>query len=191
MQLTGTIVNNERAGTWTQVSDTKYNASQSFLFTAQLSFFTNDFHNESALRGAFEMQFYLFDEDTEVTVGAGLLPFTVTPALAKFSLKVTDWPWDGKEDRGLEVRMDIAPNFNDSVRFNNTPQAGLTTFRLLGQHVNPKAVTQLRLVDAVELDGVVVPQDGVQFMIDRQQLIMRFGHFSSSLLYDPGTHSTV
>jgi hypothetical protein len=171
------------------VTDTRYNATTSYLYSAMLGI--RGATEDNTTSATVEMQFFVFDKATEVSVGAGLLPFTVTPALAKFSLRVTDWPWIGKEeDHGLEVRMNISPEFNESQRFDATPQEGITTFKLIGQHPhNPEAITQIRLVEAVEIDGVVQPTGAVNYTITdgRAQLVMRFSHFGSYMLYDPGT----
>ncbi len=167
------------------MTDTRYNATLSFVYAASLGFSNGE--GNLTLSGAVELQFFLFDQDALLSVGPGLLPFTVSPSLAKFSLKVTDWPWEGREDHALEVRMDIRPDYNRSERFDSSPQAGLTTFKLFGQYpLNPDTITQIRVVEAVEIDGVVLDQGGVEYRIDRGQLLLQFDHFTSSLLYDPG-----
>lgn len=175
-----TLVN----GGWQEVNDTRYNATRSFVYAASLGF-SNGAGNLT-LSGTVELQFFVFDQDALLSVGPGLLPFTVSPSLAKFSLKVTDWPWEGREDHALEVRMDITPEYNRSERFDSSPQAGLTTFKLFGQYpLNPDTITQIRVVEAVEIDGVVLDQGGVDYRIDRGQLLMQFDHFTSYFLYDP------
>lgn len=175
-------------GGWKEVTDTQYNASQSFVYSCPMTVGYYD-GTPTVVQGTVELQFFLFETDTQVSVGAGLLPFTVTPDLSKFSLRVTDYPWQGREDRQLEVRMSFSPALNRSTRSDNTPQEGITTFKLFGQQkAYPDKFTQVRLVEAVEIDGVLQTEGGVSYKMEdsRSRLVMVFSHFTSELLYDPG-----
>jgi hypothetical protein len=84
--------------------------------------------------------------------------------------------------------LNIEPSFASFKRLDDTPQAGVTTFELAGQGL---VTTTIRLVDVVEIDGVALANSSarVSFDIDvhQSQLVLKFGYFNSTLLYDPGT----
>jgi hypothetical protein len=87
--------------------------------------------------------------------------------------------------------MKINPSFINFTRQPNTPQAGVTTFILTGQYAAEQDTkTQLRLIDAIELDGRQVGS-GVLFDLDAatSELVLRFDYFNSTLVYDPGTRT--
>jgi hypothetical protein len=150
--------------------------------------------------GQLQLRYFLFDLPTNISFidanassPAGPVdPLLITPDLAKMSVALQDWPWLPQADgdhHELVLRFTISPPFTSFVRRNDTPQAGITTLELAGQHAG-EVTTTLRLVDVVELDGqAVVGPAKVTFDVDptSSQLVLRFGHFNSTLLYDPGT----
>ncbi|ELR19664.1 uncharacterized protein ACA1_199360 [Acanthamoeba castellanii str. Neff] len=186
------------AGVWTTFADTRYGASQSFVFTAPLHI--NSHTSEPA--GQLQLRYFLFDLPTNISFidantssPAGPVdPLLITPDLAKMSVALQVWPWLPQAEgdhHELVLRFTISPPFTSFVRRNDTPQAGITTFELSGQHAG-EVTTTLRLVDVVELDGqAVLGPAKVSFDVDpaTSQLVLRFGHFNSTLLYDPGTQS--
>lgn len=185
-------------GVWTTFADTRYGASQSFVFTAPLHI--NSHTSEPA--GQLQLRYFLFDLPTNISFidantssPAGPVdPLLITPDLAKMSVALQVWPWLPQAEgdhHELVLRFTISPPFTSFVRRNDTPQAGITTFELSGQHAG-EVTTTLRLVDVVELDGqAVLGPAKVSFDVDpaTSQLVLRFGHFNSTLLYDPGTQS--
>ncbi len=62
-----------------------------------------------------EMEVFLFDEATNVTIG-DLAFFTVLPSLTKIALRVSSWPWLSAGDNSssrLEVRLAVSPAFTN------------------------------------------------------------------------------
>jgi hypothetical protein len=176
------------SGSWKAVDDLELGASSSYLFTAGLENYdpdgmaiveNPDGKNESRV----ELQFYLFDSATNISVGD--LAFDALPSFAKFSIRLFGWQWASPADH-IELRMKITPSF---INFTRTSQAGLTTFVLTNQNSSrDNTKTQLRLIDSIELDGKQV-RDGVTFDLDasRSELVLHFAYFNSTLEYDPGT----
>jgi hypothetical protein len=137
-----------------------------------------------------ELQFYLFNQTTNITVGEVF--FDAVPSLAKFCVRLFDWPWTSGGDydnKSIEMRMKLTPSFTAATRLDDTPRKGITTFVLSGQALgSTDAQTQLRLVDSIELDGVDY-EGGVRFHMDAltSELVLEFDHFNSTLVYDPGS----
>jgi hypothetical protein len=174
-----------RSGSWKQVVDTELGASSSYLFTSALEMYDGMGDPIASNGSQVELQFYLFDSATNISLGD--LNFDVLPSLAKFSIRLFSWPWASPSD-SIEMRMKINPSFLNFTRQPNTPKAGVTTFVLEGpQSAAQNTKTQLRLVDTVEVDGVQVNSGGVQFDMDptTSELVLSFGFFNSSLVYDP------
>jgi hypothetical protein len=156
-----------------------------------------------------ELQFDLFDNTTVVSV-ADLANLTLTPALTKLSVRMRGaWPWSAAASR-LEVRLAIRPTFSSALLVSSTehssssPSRGIvTTWRLEGQAVEEKGLTRettVELVDVVELDGTgLVGDQWVRAKLvgssdssstsssASSSLVLSFGRFNESLLYDPST----
>jgi hypothetical protein len=160
-----------------------------------------------------EMEVFLFDEATNVTIG-DLASFTVLPALTKVALSVSLWPWLSTGDNSssrLEVRLAVSPAFTKvtypspppveeepvaTKRVQEASSSGLTSLLLGGQRSSDgkrALTTEVRFVSVVELDGVVVqaPSGGgrapVEFGADVESssLVLSFGHFAANMSYDP------
>ncbi|ELR14096.1 uncharacterized protein ACA1_367290 [Acanthamoeba castellanii str. Neff] len=175
------------SGSWKPVVDSELGASSSYLFTGGLDTFDaagDPIATSNSSGSRVELQFYLFDTKTNISVGD--LAFDALPSFAKFSIRLFDWQWASPADR-IELRMKINPSFINFTRQPNTPQAGVTTFILTGQYAAEQDTkTQLRLIDAIELDGRQVGS-GVLFDLDAatSELVLRFDYFNSTLVYDP------
>jgi hypothetical protein len=129
------------------------------------------------------------------------------------TLSISHWPWlEGEQhaaDR-LQVRLRITPPFNGTLQAGNESNGLVQTFTLTGQALPPfiekllngrQLVRRVRLVDAVELDSQVVvtnttalamlgaERSKVEFALNitTSELVLSFGHFNSTLVYDPGT----
>jgi hypothetical protein len=161
-----------------------------------------------------EMEVFLFDEATNVTIG-DLASFTVLPALTKVTLRVSSWPWLSAGDNSssrLEVRLAVSPAFTNvaypspppveepvASRRQEASSSGLTSLLLSGQRSSDgkrALTTEVRFVSVVELDGVVQAPSGgarapVEFGADVESssLVLSFGYFAANMSYDPGTNS--
>jgi hypothetical protein len=176
------------SGSWKAVVGSVLGASSSYLFTGGLDTFDaagNPVATSNSSGSRVELQFYLFDTKTNISVGD--LAFDALPSLAKFSIRLFDWQWASPADR-IELRMKINPSFANFTRQLNTPKAGVTTFIMTGQYAEQDTKSQLRLIDTIELDGRQVGS-GVLFDLDAatSELVLRFDYFNSTLVYDPGT----
>lgn len=174
------------SGSWKAVVDSELGASSSYLFTGGLDTFDaagNPVATSNSSGSRVELQFYLFDTKTNISVGD--LAFDALPSLAKFSIRLFDWQWASPADR-IELRMKINPSFANFTRQLNTPKAGVTTFIMTGQYAEQDTKSQLRLIDTIELDGRQVGS-GVLFDLDAatSELVLRFDYFNSTLVYDP------
>lgn len=135
-----------------------------------------------------ELQFYLFEGTTNVSVGD--LAFDVLPSQAKFSIGLFSWPWMSIGGNKVEVRLKINPAFKSFERRNNTPTVGVTSFIMSGQYANePETRSQLVLVDAVTIDDMVEASGRVEYNLEvsTSELVVRFSYFNRSLVYDPST----
>jgi hypothetical protein len=190
-------------GVWakTNASEVAPGVSQSFVYSCRLV------SASAAAAGLeLELQFDLFDNTTVVSV-ADLANLTLTPALTKLSVRMRGaWPWSAAASR-LEVRLAIRPTFSRALLVSSTehsssaPSRGnVTTWRLEGQAVEEKGLTRettVELVDVVELDGTgLVGDQWVRAKLvgssstsssASSSLVLSFGHFNESLLYDPST----
>jgi hypothetical protein len=189
-----TLLGSTVSGSWKAVDDLDFGASSSYLFTAGLENYDPDgvaiVENGQQERERVELQFYLFDSATNISVGD--LAFDVLPSFTKFSIRLFGWQWASPADR-IELRMKITPLFVNFTRQANTPKDGMTTFVFGHLPTNQNSSqdntkTQLRLIDSIELDGKQV-RDGVTFDLDasRSELVLHFAYFNSTLEYDPGT----
>jgi hypothetical protein len=192
------------AGGWDQVTpDPKLGSTQSFVFAAHLSFdglgagavVTNV---SSAPR--LEMQLDLFERNTPVSL-AGLVNFTITTSFTKLSFRMWHWPWNVRHDphRRVEVRVGIAPRITNVVSATTDAGGGMTEFTMNNVEGGEWERVKIRLVDVVEVDGLVVRQisvgngtgevAAVKFSVDeaKSTLVLSFGYFNSTLSYDPGT----
>lgn len=163
------------------------NATDSYLFSATLAF-SDDPRDAVATNrtAAVEVQFYLFREQTAIAIGNNLT-LHAEPSFAKFSVRLFDWPWRGGVNNTLEMRIKLAPAFTNFSRRAN-PGEIVTSLTLEGQFsASSKAVTEIRLVRAVEVDNEVDPQ-GARFDVDvaASELVLTFPRFNSTLVYDPG-----
>lgn len=161
-----------------------------FLYNATLAF---DDAAVTAAQGRVEVQFDLFDRETNVSLG-NLTAFAISPNFAKLTLRVFEWPFSepsggGEEQHRLEVRLNIDPPVS-GVDSQTTGANGVTVFKL--RHANDAAqrTTEIRVVNVVERDGTNIQADGaVAFEVNvaQSQLVLSFARFESSLVYDPGT----
>jgi hypothetical protein len=174
-------------GSWQALSNNDLNAATSYLFSANIA--TTTVGNVSVPSDArLELQFYLFDTETELTVGN--VAFNGLPSFAKFTIRLFDWPWLSSEH--LELRMKIDPPFSDFTTQANTPRTGVTTFLLSGQHSaesgHQDTRSVLRMIDTIELDGEQVAS-GLTYSLhaDTSEVLFSFNYFESTLVYDPGS----
>jgi hypothetical protein len=197
------------AGSWSRLSNNSLNATQSFVYAGHLAF-PNGTVLHASEPATLRFQLYVFNRPTNVTLDR-LLSYKVLPAYAKFTLSVTNWPWldaqDNTDDR-LQLRVRIGPPFNGSVQYSNESDGLVQTFTLTGQALPPfiekllngrKLVRRIRLVDAVEIDGELIKSNRsallgaerskVEFVLNSNtsELVLSFGRFNSTLVYDPGT----
>lgn len=161
----------------------------------------DDDDDDDAESLAVGIQFYLFDQETNITLGD--LTFGALPSLAKFALNISSWPWmnvdevTGRSDGFLEMRLAIRPSFSSVERLASASNSsGLTTFILRQSEDDPTLdATRLRLINAVTMDDELVYFDpsaerqGVEFEVDASssELVLRFAFFNRTLFYDPGT----
>lgn len=202
--LPATFVN----GTWSRVNSNALNASQSFIYACRLAF-----PNGTALRpepATLRLQLYIFNRSLNITLDR-LLAYNTTPAYSKMTLSISHWPWLEAEQHAadrLQVRLRITPPFNGTLQAGNESNGLVQTFTLTGQALPPfiekllngrQLVRRVRLVDAVELDSQVVvtntsalsmlgaERSKVDFALNitTSELVLSFGHFNSTLVYDP------
>jgi hypothetical protein len=189
-------------------------ASQSFIYSCVIpkdpTVEASQVKNHTWLEVA--LQFDLFHQTTEVSV-ADLVNLTVTPALAKLSVKseihiIRSDPWEWKAaESWLEVRLAVTPTFSSAVVVSNItssssssttsePAATVTTWRLEG--LGPEREATVRLVNVVELDGVgrvgdqwvranLVGTTNATSSSSSSSLVLSFANFNKSVSYDPGT----
>jgi hypothetical protein len=196
------------------VNSNALNASQSFIYACRLAF-----PNGTALRpepATLRLQLYIFNRSSNITLDR-LLAYNTTPAYSKMTLSISHWPWLEAEQHAadrLQVRLRITPPFNGTLQAGNESNGLVQTFTLTGQALPPfiekllngrQLVRRVRLVDAVELDSQVVvtntsalsmlgaERSKVDFALNitTSELVLSFGHFNSTLVYDPGTLFTL
>jgi hypothetical protein len=203
-----------REGMWGEEANNSLGASQSYLYACTLSFnstsassgaITTKRNGGSANSTVLQLQWYLFDAATNVSLG-GDVSFGTSPAYTKLTVRLANWPWpaytgSATDDGRAEVRITINPPFTGS-----TPKSGgggsssyLKEFGLSGQTTDYTAgsvSTSVRLVEAVEIDGQLIPLTGadsnasrppVEYWLDgaTSQLVLSFGRFNSTVVYDP------
>lgn len=181
---------------WQRKNDGELDSLDSFLFSAHLCIVDegNDDCGETNSTGKFEAQFYLFQESTTVPLGSNA-SVSVDPSFAKFTLRLFDWPW-AHSSNGLELRIKVNPEFTNFTRELDESNAAVTKFTLANQFSTSdqtQAHTIIRMVNIVEIDGgVVLDGGGVQFDMDAttSEVVIRFTHFNSSIIYDPGAPSS-
>jgi hypothetical protein len=87
----GTVLQVGRAiyGAWEVATENNIGASQAFVFSAPITI-----NDQAASGGAakVELQVFLFDEPTNVSVG-DVAMFEVLPELTKFTVAMWSWPW--------------------------------------------------------------------------------------------------
>lgn len=200
-------------GMWGEEANNSLGASQSYIYACTLSFnsttsagaITTKRNGGSANSTVLQLQWYLFDAATNVSLG-GDVSFGTSPAYTKLTVRLANWPWPAytgraSDDGRAEVRITIDPPFTGS-----TPKSGgggsgssyLKEFGLSGQTTDYTAgsvSTSVRLVDAVEIDGQLIPLAGldsntrppVEYWLDgaTSQLVLSFGRFNSTVVYDP------
>jgi hypothetical protein len=178
-------------GQWAQLTpNPELGSTQAFLYNATLAF---DDDAVPTAQGRVEVQFDLFDRETNVSLG-NLTAFAISPNFAKLTLRVYEWPFsepsDGDEEQHrLEVRLNIDPPVS-GVDSQTTGANGVTVFKL--RHANDAAqrTTEIRVVNVVERDGTNIQADGAvayEVNVAQSQLVLSFARFESSLVYDPGT----
>jgi hypothetical protein len=195
--------------------DAKLNSSQSFVLSAALAFINDSAvpANASSLSSSdsrVELRFDLFDKTTNVSVG-NLTAFAITPAFAKLTVGLFEWPWRSAtpSDSRLEVRLGISPIVESVVRLEDGEES-VTTFVVRSSSATPHTADddemRIRLIDVVEMDGKYarsVPAQSatsghdastaaVTFDVDvqRSELVLSFARFNSTLNYDPGSNSS-
>jgi hypothetical protein len=88
----GTVLQVGRAiqGSWQVALENTVGASQAFVFSAPITF--DDDQAESSGDIRVELEMFLFDEPTNVSVGE-VATFEVVPSLTKFTVAMWLWPW--------------------------------------------------------------------------------------------------
>jgi hypothetical protein len=197
-----------RTGEWVEViNDTDaaaFGAKQSFVFVADLVFNTSSSCADlgAAERPRMELQYFTFERNSTISLGTNAtgsypLSFDISPAFAKFTLRLFHWPWLGADSNRVEVDISISPAFANFVP--SPASGGVTMHDLRGQAPSADGrpySTQVRLVQAVVLDGVLVlatndsdDREAVEFAVDVElsKLVLSFARFNTSLEYDPGS----
>ena len=179
-----------------------FGAKQSFVFVADLVFNSSSCAVLGATeRPRMELQYFTFERNSTISLGSNAtgssqLSFDISPAFAKFTLRLFHWPWLGSDSNRLEVDINISPAFASFVPL---PAADAVTMHdLRGQAPSTDGrpySTQVRLVRAVALDDVLVVatndsngREAVELAVDVElsKLVLSFGRFNTSLEYDPG-----
>jgi hypothetical protein len=86
----------------------------------------------------------------------------------------------------LQFKLAVNPPFNESLRSNNTPQEGSTTF-LLRSALASDASTLAKMLDFGLTGGNDIVNCVVSADPDSSSLTLTFAHFDADLDYDPGT----
>lgn len=166
------------AGTWVEAPVRGGGTLTSFLYTCKLDVRGNDNSSTPQL----ELQYYLFKNTTSITLENGF-SFDIFPFSAKFTIKITGWPWMSSENK-LVMRFRLRPSVSrvDAV----SSQPGLQAFDLISS--NNRDIVRVRLLEAIEIDGALIDSGSVSFDIDENnsELVVRFAYFNESLIYDPG-----
>lgn len=201
-------------GTWNEVANNSLGASQSFLYSCILDFNTSSSAPDNNRTSTLALQYFVFANTTTIDLGSsaasGPVKFDVAPAFTKFTLTLTDWQWQSPDDASerAEARVAIRPVFTGFTEVAST-SAHVREFVLSGQTGQTygggggqggSASTRLRLVEAVTVDGVLevvstrnataAKSGRLWFTLDTatSELVLSFGRFNSSLVYDPGTY---
>jgi hypothetical protein len=189
------------SGTWAALENNTLGADQSFLYSCGLQFPSSD-GDANVTVAALGLQFFLFSNTTEVNLGGDTpVKFNVSPAFAKFTVRLTDWVWQSPDDPNerAEVRVAITPAFTGFSEVAGDEADFVREFALTGQQTtySGRASTRVRLVEAVELDGKLVTakeaggngRKAVEFTLDAtsSSLVVSFARFHTSAVYDPGT----
>lgn len=188
-------------------------ASQSFLYSCILDFNTSSYEPDNNRTSTLALQYFVFANTTTIDLGssaaAGPVKFDVAPAFTKFTLTLADWQWQSADDASerAEARVAIRPTFTGFTEVAST-SAHVREFVLSGQTgqtyggggQSGTASTRLRLVEAVTVDGALevvstrnataAKSGRLWFALDTatSELVLSFGRFNSSLVYDPGTY---
>lgn len=193
--ITATVTN----GTWAALENNTLGADQSFIYSCGLQFPSSD-GDANATVAALGLQFFLFSNTTEVNLGGDTpVKFNVSPAFAKFTVRLTDWVWQSPDDPNerAEVRVAITPAFTGFSEVAGDEADFVREFALTGQQTtySGRASTRVRLVEAVELDGKLVTakeagsngRKAVEFTLDAtsSSLVVSFARFNTSAVYDP------
>ncbi len=186
-------------GKWATVENNTLGADQSFIYSCELQF---DSVKRKAGGTMLGLQFYLFSNTTEVNLGGDTpVKFNVSPAFAKFTVRLTDWVWQSADDpdERAEVRVAITPAFTGFFEVAGDEADFVREFALTGQQstYSGGASTRVRLVEAVELDGKLVTakeagsngRKAVEFTLEANSssLVVSFARFNTSAVFDPGT----
>lgn len=137
----------------------------------------------------------MFDNATTVKVHVSLygqkkygssagLAFVVDPTLTKMSLYISHWPWHSPNNT-LSLVIPVDPPFVAVARYDDSPQAGTTTYLLQGQH-DGRAQTTVRVLHAAEIDSGIAQVRSV-VDVDASTLTLVLPFFGANLTYDPGT----
>jgi hypothetical protein len=197
----------------TPLSQLVSGASQSFGYSFIFSKYPNvsPYKIDASTWMEVALQFDLFGTTTEVLV-SDLVNLTVTPALAKLSVKAivhrvnnVSWEWLAAASR-LEVRLAVRPTFSHAVLVNTTASASgptnstnatVTWWRLEGTGLQ-RHQTKVRRVNVVKNDGIgrvgdqwvmanLVGYNSSSSSSSSSSLVLSFGQFNDSVAYDPGT----
>jgi hypothetical protein len=76
-------------GAWEVATENSIGASQAFVFSSPI---TIDDDQAASSGGKVELEMFLFDEPTNVSVGEAAT-YEVAPSLTKFTVALWSWPW--------------------------------------------------------------------------------------------------
>lgn len=154
-----------------------------YVFTSQLSTATGGTNNATL-----QYLFNTYDSEQLVTTGSNY-SFTVTPSLLKFSLNISSWRWNSTLGK-LRLTLKIVPSFARFTRWDDAPQAGMTTF-LFASAQAEQASTLMRLLNFGEASGGVVGSEvsrvamAASAQVNTSSLSLTFDHFTDTMLFDP------
>jgi len=94
----------------------------------------------------------------------------------------------------LRLTLKIVPSFARFTRWDDAPQAGMTTF-LFASAQAEQASTLMRLLNFGEASGGVVGSEvsrvamAASAQVNTSSLSLTFDHFTDTMLFDPGTRA--
>ncbi|ELR23373.1 regulator of chromosome condensation (RCC1) repeat domain containing protein [Acanthamoeba castellanii str. Neff] len=153
-----------------------------YVFTSQLSTATGGTNNATL-----QYLFNTYDSEQLITTGSNY-SFTVTPSLLKFSLNISSWRWNSTLGK-LRLTLKIVPSFARFTRWDDAPQAGMTTFLFVSAQAE-QASTLMRLLNFGEASGgaggeVSRVAMAASAQVNTSSLSLTFDHFTDTMLFDP------